>query len=102
MAFPAALVAAFCFCAACERQSGDNDLDPVLHGKMLFEKNRCMACHRPGGIGVSLKNIAARMTRDEVRAWIREPKKIKPSTLMPQFRLNSEELEALTSFVMTL
>lgn len=71
-------------------------------GKQLFAEHRCAVCHRPGGIGKSLDGVGDRLTREELRTWIADPKKIKPKTLMPKFPLKPSELEDIVEYLLTL
>lgn len=71
-------------------------------GKQLFAKHRCAVCHRPGGIGKSLDGVGERLTREELRTWIADPKKIKPKTLMPKFPLKPAELDGIVEYLLTL
>src|ERR1041384_5324801 len=86
----------------CGQQAPAVEGDSIIRGKQIFEKNRCAVCHRPGGIGVSLEDVGKRLKREDIRAWIADPKKIKPNTRMPKFKLTDEELDVLTDYVMTL
>ena len=76
--------------------------DSVARGKALFEKHRCAVCHRDGGVGAPLAGVAGRHTREEIRTWIANPKKIKPKTIMPRFPFDEKELDAIVDYVMTL
>jgi len=89
---------------SCSSQTSTNSptADSIEKGRAIFDRHRCIVCHRAGGVGTPLAGIAERMTREEVRTWIADPKKIKPKTAMPKFPLKPEELEAVTDYVMTL
>jgi mono/diheme cytochrome c family protein len=81
-------------------QSGVNE--PVSPGRIAFEKHQCAVCHREGGIGKALAGVSTRLKRDEIRAWIADPTKVKPDTLMPKLEMSEAELDAVTDYVMSL
>ena len=88
--------------SANDQQSAVSSNDSVVKGRQVFEKHRCTVCHRPGGLGKALEGIAQRLKREEIEAWIADPKKSKPKTIMPKFLLKDDELEAVTDYVMSL
>ena len=62
----------------------------------------CVACHDLPGIqgtasnlGPSLKGVGARMTRETLTQWVKDPRVIQVNTLMPPFG-NSEGLQKVT------
>ena len=66
----------------------------------------CWGCHNPTleSIGPSFSYIAGRLTDDEIKAQIADPKEVSKllgykSNAMPAFKLNKEELRALTVFI---
>ncbi len=76
--------------------------EPVPPGQIAFEKHQCSVCHREGGIGKALAGVSTRLKRDEIRAWIADPTKVKPDTLMPKLEMSEAELDAVTDYVMSL
>ena len=88
----------------------------VVDGQQAFDL-RCGACHtvRGGGAGgiagpdlthlMSRANIAAGLlpnTPGYLSAWIADPQKLKPGTLMPRVVLAAGELQAIGGFLQTL
>ena len=65
----------------------------------------CMACHSLGGsggnVGPALDGVGTRYTQPELRAWLEDPQAVKPGTSMPNLQLSDEDLNVLTTFLMT-
>ena len=94
--------------------------DPkVAKGKKAFFSQSCISCHRvrfPGSTAtgtyapdlthlMSRKTLASGMianTRENLRAWIDDPQKIKPGCLMPAFGLSPSELDWIVDYLATL
>src|SRR5919202_3172852 len=61
-----------------------------------YERAGCYACHKTRGFdtnirkpGPILTKIDSKLTPDWVKAWIRNPRAVKPTTWMPRFWYNS-------------
>lgn len=69
-------------------------------------KTICAACHTVGGeggkVGPALDNVKTKFSRDEMKAWIRDPQKIKPGTAMPQIPMTDEQLDEMVGYLMSL
>jgi ubiquinol-cytochrome c reductase cytochrome b subunit len=83
-------------------------MDPsVAHGKALFKELGCAGCHRihgeGGAIGPDLSYVADR--RPE-REWhlkhFRDPQSVAPGSIMPKLPLSDQELNDLTSYMLSL
>jgi ubiquinol-cytochrome c reductase cytochrome b subunit len=83
-------------------------VDPAIaHGKEVFARFGCAACHRihgeGGAVGPDLSYVAERRPD---REWhlrhFRDPQAVSPGSIMPKFPLNDQELNDLTSYVLTL
>src|SRR2546423_10542787 len=85
----------------------------ALHGKAVFEGTTCVRCHAINGTiagattGPNLTHLASRQTiaagtlrntNGNLYAWIGDPRRIKPGTLMPATELNPAELQALVAY----
>lgn len=84
----------------------------------ILNARGCVACHYIPGVpeakgtaGPSLKNLKNRPrlaggilenTPDNLRDWLKNPKEIKPNTLMPDLGLEDSEIEILMRFFDTL
>jgi cytochrome c oxidase subunit 2 len=89
----------------------------VAGGRNVFESNACMNCHTIAGtaatgrFGPDLTHLASRdtiasgsipLTQANLRAWIDNPDDFKPGSRMPAMHLNSQDLNAVTAYLMTL
>src|SRR5687767_5270005 len=81
-------------------------------GAKVYAAQKCSICHSIGGVGNKkgpLDGVGAKLTVDEIRAWITNPvemaKKVK-STAKPPMRaypkLPPADLEALVAYMKTL
>ncbi|MFN8525052.1 MAG: cytochrome c [Chloroflexota bacterium] len=89
-------------------------------GKQLFSTKGCIACHTAAGvpgatgsIGPNLNGLGdpgkrpsltdgAPNTPENIKAWIQDPGKRKPGTMMPNLNLSEKEATDLTAFMVTL
>ena len=97
------------------------EIDPaVANGRQLFSTTGCIACHvapgvpgATGSIGPSLAGIGdpakkptltdgGANTPEHIKAWIQDPQKLKPGTMMPTLGLSDTEASDLTGFLLTL
>jgi cytochrome c oxidase subunit 2 len=92
--------------------------DPAAEeGRQIFETTACVNCHTISGtvadgrFGPDLTHLmsretiasgAAPNTREYLQSWIQDPDAIKPGCLMPAMKLNDHDLDALTTYLLTL
>jgi cytochrome c oxidase subunit II len=92
--------------------------DPsVGEGRAVFERNACINCHTIAGtaatghFGPNLTHLMSRdtiasgvvpNTRDNLRHWIENPDSLKSGALMPAMKLNDHDLNAITTYLITL
>jgi nitric oxide reductase subunit C len=66
----------------------------------------CVACHKLEGqggvVGPALDGVADRMTPETLRKHLKDPKSVKPDSLMPQLPLDEATIEELVAFLSTL
>ena len=89
----------------------------LQEGQQIFLGSACVYCHTvrgtnaSGQLGPDLTHVASRQTLAAGRlentvgnltAWIVDPQAIKPGNLMPATNLDSEELQALVAYLMSL
>lgn len=78
----------------------------AVEGAMIYEKHRCGMCHQVNGagtkLGPGLNGLAGRRSRDWVEEHFVNPQKMSPGTSMPPYKLNSRDMDRLTSYVMAL
>jgi cytochrome c oxidase subunit 2 len=91
----------------------------VTGGRELFFSTACINCHRVGGTiaeGVFGPDLTHLMTRDTIgagvvantpenlRKWVRDPqaKDMKPGCLMPNMKLEDNEVDEIVAYLLTL
>ncbi len=82
----------------------------VEQGRQLFEKNKCLLCHKldgkGGALSVPLDGVADRRDAEALGRVLRDPEtELKDSTAkvkMPKFPLTDEEIETLVAYLRTL
>jgi cytochrome c oxidase subunit II len=101
-----------------QRDTAMTPTDSVaLRGQEVFLASSCVMCHAIGGtpagsrIGPDLTHLASRRTiaagtlpntRGNLAGWIVNPQGIKPGVRMPSTRLDSDDLQALLTYLETL
>ncbi len=80
--------------------------EEIWKGVRLFEELGCYGCHETKGFGKNDRRIAPDLTgiRSKVDPewlvpWLMGPKKFRPATKMPDFRLEEEEAKAIASYL---
>jgi ubiquinol-cytochrome c reductase cytochrome b subunit len=80
--------------------------DFAVEGAMIYQANRCGACHIVNGVGMKvgppLNGLRARRSREWVIAHFLDPQKLSPGTIMPAYRFSPRELERITNYLMSL
>jgi cytochrome c oxidase subunit 2 len=92
--------------------------DPsVAAQREVFESLSCVNCHTvrgttaTGKFGPDLTHLMSRSTlasgmiantRENLRAWLKDPQVIKPGCLMPGMQLTDPQLDALVAYLVTL
>ncbi|HYM37298.1 MAG TPA: cytochrome b N-terminal domain-containing protein [Nitrospiraceae bacterium] len=83
-------------------------VDPaVARGKAVFTRFGCTGCHRihgeGGAVGPDLSFVGdARPEREWHLKHFRDPQSVSPGSIMPKFPLNDQDLNDLTSYVLSL
>ena len=78
-----------------------------LDGKKVFE-TYCWGCHHQTAVafGPPFSEIANKRTKEEIKAYIIEPKAMYKAfgykrTVMTQLKLNDKEIEALSEYILS-
>ena len=83
----------------------------VTKGQALFAEQKCSLCHAIGGKGNAkgpLDGIGAKLSADEIRAWITDAKGMTAKTKatrkpeMKAFTLPKDDVDALVAYLSTL
>jgi cytochrome c oxidase subunit 2 len=89
----------------------------VAAGRQVFERTACVNCHAIAGtigdgrFGPDLTHLMSRDTiasgalknsRDNLRAWVKDPDKYKPGVLMPVMGMSDTELDQLADYLASL
>ncbi|MEW6245080.1 MAG: cytochrome b N-terminal domain-containing protein [Nitrospirota bacterium] len=83
-------------------------VDPaVAHGKEIYAKYGCAGCHRihgeGGAVGPDLSYVGeVRPEREWHLRHFRDPQSVSPGSIMPKFPLTEQELNDLTSYMLSL
>jgi len=84
----------------------DTAPDFAVEGAIVYQQNRCAACHVVNGAGVqvgpTLNGLSKRETRSWVEAHFLDPQKLSPGSIMPPYKLPKNDLENLTLYLFTL
>lgn len=80
--------------------------DSAIQGAMVYQANSCSGCHTLNGEGGTegppLNGLRLRHDRSWVAAHFLDPEKLSPGTEMPAFKLNPQDLDSLTNYVMSI
>jgi ubiquinol-cytochrome c reductase cytochrome b subunit len=75
-------------------------------GALIYQTQNCGICHQVNGVGLkvgpALNGTKNRRTRQWVIDHFREPQKLSPGSTMPPYRFSEREMQAITSYVMSL
>jgi cytochrome c oxidase subunit 2 len=91
--------------------------DSEKRGREVFLSSSCVLCHHISGIGAyghvgpNLTHVGSHAliaagaldhTRQNLHAWLADPQAIKPGSQMPQTKLSTEAIQALTEYLESL
>lgn len=69
-------------------------------GKAIVESKHCALCHKQGGIGKPMAELAGTNTDAFLKGAISDPKKtLGPQVSMPQFKLTDEQLQDVVAYI---
>lgn len=82
------------------------DPEMVARGSRIAGEKACLGCHliegAGGRVGPDLDGVVQRRAAGFVRRKLADPTFNNPSSMMPNFGLNAEEIEALVAYLATL
>lgn len=80
--------------------------DSAVAGAMVYQQNRCGSCHQVNGVGMKLgppiNGLSKRRDRKWVEGHFAEPQKFSPGTVMPPYRFSPQEMDRITTYLMSL
>lgn len=92
-----------------ERLTSRRQFSPAqsAEGRQLYEvKYQCQACHTIGSsggyVGPNLSNAGNWLNIAWIEAWLKNPQALVPDAIEPRRDLTSDEIEALTAYLITL
>jgi ubiquinol-cytochrome c reductase cytochrome b subunit len=84
----------------------DSAPDFAVEGALLFQNNRCGACHAVNGvggrIGPSLNGLSGRRSEAWVIQHFQNPQMMSPKTPMPAYKFSPVEMQNVVSYLFTL
>ncbi|HEX9162310.1 MAG TPA: c-type cytochrome [Thermoanaerobaculia bacterium] len=92
-------------CGRCHTANEVPDAPVLSQGRAIMEKNGCYACHAARGHedfrsdAPPLNTIAMKTGGEWVRRWLSDPKAMDPNATMPNFKLASEDIDALSHYL---
>jgi mono/diheme cytochrome c family protein len=78
----------------------------LANGKKLVDTVGCLGCHkvadRGGDFGPDLSRVAEKIDAPWTMPWIKNPLSHDPETVMPDFRLEEDQIIDITAYLLTL
>jgi len=79
---------------------------PVVAGRILMERKRCIRCHKIAGegglVGPDLTLVALRKDEAFMVSYLSDPRAIDPNGKMPKPRLTEDQRAAIVAYLRTL
>jgi len=100
-----------------EQKRAAEEEPSAQQGRRVFFANSCVNCHTirgtsaQGAFGPDLTHLMSRETlasgatpnaRETLRAWVRDPQKLKVGCLMPNMQMSDTEVDQIVSYLQTL
>ena len=80
--------------------------DFAARGAAVYQTSHCDMCHQVNGAGMQagppLNGPSKRRSRSWVERHFADPQKLAPGSVMPPYRLPSQDMENLTSYLFSL
>src|SRR3970040_409193 len=94
-------------CGACHSERAPRQAPWLAEGRRLIAEANCVACHDLAGFKTEevraprLESAGYKARRDWCARWLKDPKLDLPRSRMPNFRLQADEIEALSAFLLS-
>jgi len=98
LSLAASLITAYAFALAAA--GGD-----VEKGKAVYEAQKCKMCHSIAGVGnkkFPLDGVGGKLSAEDIKKWIVEPKSMKKDTIMKAYKLSDADLDNLMAYMLSL
>jgi mono/diheme cytochrome c family protein len=93
-------------CAKCHLASDVPGAPKLAKGRAVFDEIGCIGCHKLKGvggvIGPELDGVGARRNAEWLAKHFRDPGAVTPNSAMPPMKINDEELDSLTLYMLSL
>ena len=110
VAFALLIVSAVPWPGAATSGAGAPTAADIAYGRQLFQAKGCASCHQHGAVAGSgqfsggpggAAPVLTAYPGDPayLRAWLHDPKALKPATTMPNLSLSDAEITALIAFL---
>lgn len=93
-------------CGTCHRERAPQEAFLLADGRQRIAAAGCAACHDLPGFSPDeiqaprLESVGYKVRPDWVRSWLADPKTYLPRARMPNFRLQPQEIEDLSAFLL--
>ncbi len=78
----------------------------AVDGALVYQQNRCGACHQVNGsgmkLGPALNGLSARRSREWVEEHFANPQKMSPGTIMPAYKFSPKDSDAIAKYLLGL
>ncbi len=78
----------------------------AVEGAMVYQQNRCDACHQVNEVGVKLGPPLNGLSNRRQRGWVEghfaDPQKYSPGSTMPAYKFTPRDLDRVTTYLMSL
>lgn len=94
-------------CGACHRERRPPNAFWLERGRQLIAESNCISCHDIPGFVLNespapgLESVGYKVRADWLRKWLADPESYLPQSRMPNFRLQPEEIDALSAFLLS-
>ncbi|MFH1620252.1 MAG: c-type cytochrome, partial [bacterium] len=99
-----------CNCIGCHETPYELEgAEKAEAGRLAFEKYACYACHRAAGFedlpkyAPPHRDFKKKLLNTKwIISWLRNPRAMRPGTIMPDFKLGDNEIRDLAAFLLSL
>ena len=88
------------------RDALENAPDYAAQGAAVYQANNCGVCHQVNGVGMKTGPPLSRIAFHREKQWVidhfNDPQKMSPGSSMPPYKLNAQDMENITHYVLML